>query len=64
MCYRYRRDEEQIRNWVEASKEAETSQAFLERYVYGVADHTGYLRLFGEERLAGLREQATGGRDV
>jgi glutaconate CoA-transferase subunit A len=56
MCYRYARDEEQIRAWVEASKEPDTSTAFLEKYVYGVPDHQAYLRLFGEARLSALRE--------
>ena len=55
MCYRYQRDEEQIRQWVEASKEPETTAAFLQAYIYGVANHREYLRKFGERRLHGLR---------
>ncbi|HSB91038.1 MAG TPA: CoA-transferase [Anaerolineales bacterium] len=61
MCYRYERDEEQIRRWVEVSKEPETAAAFLQTYIHGVADHREYLALFGEERLARLRCKAEGG---
>ena len=55
MCYRYRRDEPQIKQWVEASKEERGTRAYLEKYVYGVGDHQEYLALVGEQRLAGLR---------
>ena len=55
MCYRYQRDEEQIRRWVEASKEPETTAAFLQTHIYSVANHREYLRQFGEKRLHGLR---------
>ncbi len=56
MCYVYERDEPQIRAWVEASKTEEGAQAYLEKYIYGVEDHQGYLDLIGEERLRQLRE--------
>lgn len=59
MCYRYVRDEEQIRGWVEASKDPATTGAFLKKYIYDVPDHRSYLALFGEEHLQGLREPAT-----
>jgi glutaconate CoA-transferase subunit A len=55
MCYRYRRDEPQIKDWVEASRDERDTQAYLEKYVYGVENHQGYLALVGEQRLAGLR---------
>jgi acyl CoA:acetate/3-ketoacid CoA transferase alpha subunit len=55
MCYQYRRDEPQIRDWVEAAKEPETTQAYLEKFVYGVKDHQDYLALIGRERLGKLR---------
>ncbi|HET7012110.1 MAG TPA: CoA-transferase [Anaerolineales bacterium] len=58
MCYRYCRDEEQIRNWIEASKEAATAAEFLQRYIHEVPDHPSYLDLFGYERLARLRSEA------
>jgi acyl CoA:acetate/3-ketoacid CoA transferase alpha subunit len=60
MCYRYARDEDEIRRWVEASKEPGTTSEFIKTYVDGVSDHQGYLALFGEERLQRLREPATG----
>ena len=60
MCYRYVRDEDQIRSWVEASKEPASTAAFLQTYVHEVRDHQGYLALFGEERLQRLREPAEG----
>ena len=60
MCYRYVRDEDQIRSWVEASKEPASTAAFLQTYVHEVHDHQGYLALFGEERLQRLREPAAG----
>jgi acyl CoA:acetate/3-ketoacid CoA transferase alpha subunit len=58
MCYRYARDEEQIRRWVEASKDAATTAEFLKTYVHDVPDHRSYLALFGDERLHRLREPA------
>jgi acyl CoA:acetate/3-ketoacid CoA transferase alpha subunit len=60
LCYRYGRDEEQIKLWVEASKEPGTTHQFLERHVYRVADHAAYLGLFGQERLAALTRAAPG----
>ena len=58
MAYMYERDEEQIRAWVEASKEEATTRAYLERYVHGVKDHQAYLDLVGRERLVTLRTPA------
>ena len=60
MCYRYARDEEQIRSWVEASKTPESTAEFLDKYIYSVADHRAYLDLFGEARLEGLKGGAPG----
>jgi hypothetical protein len=60
MCYRYRRDEAEIRGWVEASKDPATTAAYLQKYVYDVADHDEYLRLFGQAHLKSLREDANG----
>jgi acyl CoA:acetate/3-ketoacid CoA transferase alpha subunit len=54
MCYCYRRDEPLIRDWVEAAKEADTTQEYLQKYVYGVNDHQEYLDLVGAERLNNL----------
>ena len=55
MCYLYRRDEPHIREWVEASKEPHTTQAYLEKYIYGVKDHQEYRELIGAEHLASLK---------
>jgi glutaconate CoA-transferase, subunit A len=55
MCYEYRRDEQQIREWVEASKKEDTTQAYLQKYIYGVKDHREYLDLIGRDNLANLR---------
>jgi acyl CoA:acetate/3-ketoacid CoA transferase alpha subunit len=56
MCYRYRRDEPQIKEWVEASKNEDTAKAYLEKYIYGVQNHQAYLELIGVEQLESLRE--------
>lgn len=56
MCYVYERDEPQIKKWVEASKTVETTQAYLEKYIHGVADHQEYLALIGHERLQALKD--------
>lgn len=56
MCYVYERDEPQIKAWVQASKTVDGTQAFLDKYIYGVADHQEYLNLFGSEHLHELRE--------
>jgi len=56
MCYRYVRDEEQIREWVKASETQEGAQAYLDKYVYSLHDHQEYLNFIGEQRLNQLRE--------
>ena len=56
MCYLYKRDEPQIREWVEASKEPETTQAYLDKYIYGVKDHKEYLELIGKGQINELRK--------
>jgi glutaconate CoA-transferase subunit A len=56
MAYLYARDEPGIKEWVEANKTAEGAQIYLDRYVYGVADHRAYLELFEQERLDKLVE--------
>ena len=55
MCYQYRRDEPRIRDWVEAAKEPATTQAYLDKYIYGVKDHQEYLALVGKQRLEKLK---------
>lgn len=56
MPYLYCRDEEMLREWVEASKTEEGSRAFLDKYVYGVQNHQEYLNLIGQERLGRVVE--------
>jgi acyl CoA:acetate/3-ketoacid CoA transferase alpha subunit len=60
MCYVYERDEEHIKSWVEASKTEETSQTYLEKYIYGVKNHQEYLDLIGAGRLQQLKEMVPG----
>jgi glutaconate CoA-transferase subunit A len=56
MCYVYERDEEQIKEWVDASKDVERTKAYLDKYIYGVKDHQEYLALIGEARMQQLRD--------
>jgi acyl CoA:acetate/3-ketoacid CoA transferase alpha subunit len=60
MVYMYQRDEDQLREWVEASKTEEGTQAYLNKYVYEVADHEAYLDLVGREWLEALKASAEG----
>jgi acyl CoA:acetate/3-ketoacid CoA transferase alpha subunit len=60
MCYLYERDEEGIKEWVEASSTAEGAQAYLEKYVHGVKNHQEYLELIGRERLDYVRSIVKG----
>lgn len=60
MCYCYERDEPGIKEWVEASKTAEGTREYLDRYVYGPADHAAYLEVIGQTRLAELQAMVPG----
>jgi acyl CoA:acetate/3-ketoacid CoA transferase alpha subunit len=51
MVYYYERDEERIKEWVEASATEEGAQAYLDKYVYGVRNHEEYLALHDKARL-------------
>jgi acyl CoA:acetate/3-ketoacid CoA transferase alpha subunit len=51
MAYMYGRDEAGIKEWVDMSATAGGAQAYLDKYVHGVKDHTAYLDLVGKERL-------------
>jgi glutaconate CoA-transferase, subunit A len=55
MCYAYDRDEAQIREWVQASSDPQTTRDYLDKYIYGVNTHQEYLELIGLERLESLR---------
>jgi acyl CoA:acetate/3-ketoacid CoA transferase alpha subunit len=59
MCYNYRRDEPQIREWVQASQDPLTTQAYLEKYIYSLKNHAEYLEKIGYERLDALRAGGT-----
>jgi acyl CoA:acetate/3-ketoacid CoA transferase alpha subunit len=58
MCYDYERDEPEIKAWVEATKDPETTKAYLDEWVYGLTDHEEYLKKVGSERLAALSAEA------
>jgi acyl CoA:acetate/3-ketoacid CoA transferase alpha subunit len=60
MCYVYERDEPAIKEWVEASKTAEGTRAYLDHYVYGPANHAAYLDLIGQGQLAKLEAMVPG----
>ena len=57
MCYEYVRDEAHIQRWVEVAKDKSTTDAYLEKYVYGVRNHKDYLVLIGEDRLRQLQKE-------
>ncbi len=63
MCYLYERDEEHIKMWVNASKDIDATQAYLDKYIYGVKDHREYLDLIGRERLESLKNVLQGVSD-
>lgn len=56
MCFCYERDEPHIKAWVEASRDPQTTQAYLQKYIYDLADHQAYLDLIGEDRLRELQK--------
>jgi glutaconate CoA-transferase subunit A len=51
MAYVYGRDEPVIKEWVESSRTPEGARAYLDKYVYGVANHQEYMQLIGKQRL-------------
>ena len=55
MPYLYFFDEPHIRGWLTQTKTPEGTQAYLEKYVYGVADFAAYLDLIGADTLEKLR---------
>jgi glutaconate CoA-transferase, subunit A len=58
MAYDYERDEDQIREWVEATKTPEATQAYLDKYVRRLTDHAAYRQLIGADRLKALAQAA------
>jgi len=47
MPYVYFTDEAHIKEWLEAERDPETFEAFLQKNIYGVQDHWGYLEVNG-----------------
>jgi len=62
MVYCYERDEQQLREWVEASKTEEGTQAYLNKYIHALTNHQEYLELIGQQRLGQLRAEEEGRR--
>ncbi|MCX8014945.1 MAG: CoA transferase subunit A, partial [candidate division WOR-3 bacterium] len=60
MCYRYWRDEEHLKQFLEDSKDEAKTKAYLDKYVYGVKNHEEYLNLIGYDRLKKLQQQIGG----
>jgi len=56
MAYRYCRDEEEIKAWVQAAETEEGAHAYLQEWVHDLPDHQAYLDKVGPERLAQLVE--------
>lgn len=57
MPYMYYFDEEHIGEWLKVSKSDEGVKQYLDKYVYGVDDFSGYLKLIGgRERLDYLKK--------
>lgn len=56
MPYHYYFDEVHIREWLQRSKTPDGAEAFLQEYVFGVADFAAYLeKIGGVEKLRGLK---------
>ncbi|HID89733.1 MAG TPA: CoA transferase subunit A [Anaerolineales bacterium] len=60
MAYMYARDEEQLKEWVEASKTEEGTQTYLNKYIYSLSNHQEYLEFIGQERLEALKAAMEG----
>lgn len=58
MPYEYTSDERHFAEWLEAEKDPQTFQRFLDRFIYGVETFEEYLELIGgRARLAELQQQ-------
>ncbi len=60
MPYHYWRDEEHLAWYVEAAKKEETTQEYLQKWVWGVNSHDAYLKLVGKEKLNLIKSQDRG----
>jgi glutaconate CoA-transferase subunit A len=55
----YDRDNHFYRDWDAISREAETTQAWLDEWVYGVSGRAEYVEKLGAERVESLRPSGT-----
>ncbi|MBU7024549.1 MAG: CoA transferase subunit A [Theionarchaea archaeon] len=60
MPYYYWRDEEHLSWYVTASKEEETTQEYMQKWILGVSSHEEYLELVGKETLDMVKRKAKG----
>jgi len=60
MCYRYWRDEEHLKKFLEDSKDPAKTKAYLDKYIYGVKNHNEYIELIGMDRLRKLQAMIGG----
>ena len=60
MPFYYWRDEEHLSQYVEASKSEETTQNYLEKWIWGCGSHEEYLDLVGKEKLDSIKKLAKG----
>jgi glutaconate CoA-transferase subunit A len=55
MCYKYWRDEEHLKTFLEESKDPGKTKAYLDKYIYGVKNQDEYVKLIGMDRLKKLQ---------
>ena len=60
MNYVYWRDEESIVDWITAQKQEESTQEYLDKFIYGVKNNDEYLDLIGREKLQNLKDICKG----
>jgi glutaconate CoA-transferase subunit A len=60
MCYCYERDQEHLLEFLKAAETEETTQQYLQKYVYGPKTHQEYLDLIGRDRLEVLKRANKG----
>lgn len=60
MVYLYERDEEQLKEWVEAFQTEEGTRAYLDKYIHSLANHQEYLEFIGRDRLEAVKAAVEG----
>jgi hypothetical protein len=58
MAYVYGRDEELLKQYVDASRTEEGTEAYLKEWVFDLPDHEAYMDKVGRDRLEALRKLA------